>query len=67
MLPFYSTKERGSGLGLALCREIVDAHGGSIRLENRDPKGLSVTILLPGFERNESSGVGKLTLSRLQN
>jgi nitrogen fixation/metabolism regulation signal transduction histidine kinase len=65
MLPFYSTKERGSGLGLALCREIVEAHGGTIRLDNRDGGGLLVTIQLPGFERQELGTTGKLTLSRL--
>jgi nitrogen fixation/metabolism regulation signal transduction histidine kinase len=65
MLPFYSTKERGSGLGLALCREIVEAHGGRIRLENRDGGGLVVTIDLPGFERKQTTTTGKLTLSRL--
>ncbi|HEY5958735.1 MAG TPA: ATP-binding protein, partial [Polyangiaceae bacterium] len=64
-LPFYSTKERGSGLGLALCREIVEAHGGSIRLENREDGGLAVTCTLPGFERREVAATAKLTLSRL--
>jgi two-component system nitrogen regulation sensor histidine kinase NtrY len=65
MLPFYSTKERGSGLGLALCREIVEAHGGTIRIENRSGGGLSVTCVLPGFEPQETSARAKLTLSRL--
>jgi nitrogen fixation/metabolism regulation signal transduction histidine kinase len=65
MLPFYSTKERGSGLGLALCREIVEAHNGQIRLENREGGGLLVTVQLPGFERRELGAEGKLTLSRL--
>lgn len=64
-LPFYSTKERGSGLGLALCREIVEAHGGIIRLENREGGGLEVTVTLPGFERREVVATAKLTLSRL--
>jgi nitrogen fixation/metabolism regulation signal transduction histidine kinase len=64
-LPFYSTKERGSGLGLALCREIVEAHGGCIRLENREGGGLRVSIELPGFERKSSTNTTKLTLSRL--
>jgi two-component system nitrogen regulation sensor histidine kinase NtrY len=65
MLPFYSTKERGSGLGLALCREIVDAHGGTIRIENRAGAGLEVTCVLPGRERVEPRAQAKLTLSRM--
>ncbi len=65
MLPFYSTKERGSGLGLALCREIVEAHGGTIKIENRSGGGLSVTCVLPGFEPQDTSARAKLTLSRL--
>jgi signal transduction histidine kinase len=47
LLPFYSTKRDGTGLGLALCREIVDAHDGRIRLANRKGGGLAVTLWLP--------------------
>ncbi|MCL1036063.1 ATP-binding protein [Shewanella submarina] len=47
LLPFYSTKRSGSGIGLSLCREIVEAHDGQISLHNREGGGLSVNIWLP--------------------
>ncbi|MEA2489768.1 MAG: hypothetical protein QOH21_1560 [Acidobacteriota bacterium] len=48
LLPFYSTKPEGTGLGLALCNEIVEAHGGRLRLEARTGGGTVVTCWLPG-------------------
>lgn len=47
LVPFYSTKASGSGLGLALCREIVEAHHGQIALFNREGGGLGVRVSLP--------------------
>jgi nitrogen fixation/metabolism regulation signal transduction histidine kinase len=65
LLPFYSTKDRGTGLGLALCREIVEAHGGKIRLQNRDGGGLSVSCSLPGRDARESDATTvRLTMTR---
>ena len=47
MQPFYSKKEGGLGLGLALVDHIVRAHGGGTTLENRDEGGLRVRLYLP--------------------
>ena len=49
LLPFYSTKRNGTGLGLALAREIAEAHGGQIRLANREGGGIEVCVTLPQF------------------
>jgi nitrogen fixation/metabolism regulation signal transduction histidine kinase len=47
LLPFYSSKQTGSGLGLPLCNEIMTAHGGSLRLERRAGGGTAVVCVLP--------------------
>jgi nitrogen fixation/metabolism regulation signal transduction histidine kinase len=49
LLPFFSTKPAGSGLGLTLCREIVEAHGGTLEAGNRTDggEGAVVRIWLP--------------------
>jgi nitrogen fixation/metabolism regulation signal transduction histidine kinase len=47
-VPFFTTKKQGSGIGLVLSRQIAEAHGGSLRLENRgDGRGAVATVQLP--------------------
>ncbi|KGK01189.1 sensor histidine kinase [Thalassotalea sp. ND16A] len=46
-LPYYSTKPEGSGIGLSICREVIDAHHGQINLSNHPDGGLQVTLHLP--------------------
>ncbi len=47
LLPFYSTKTQGTGLGLALCHEVIEGHEGYINFRNRQGGGLRVSLFLP--------------------
>ena len=47
-VPFFTTKPGGSGIGLALSRQIIEAHGGTLTLENRtDRAGTIARVMLP--------------------
>lgn len=48
-VPFYTTKENGTGIGLPLSRQIIEAHGGTLAIRNRqDTSGCEVEIKIPG-------------------
>lgn len=44
--PFFTTKEKGSGLGLPIVRKIIEGHRGTIRIDNDEGKGTCVTVTL---------------------
>ncbi len=46
-VPFYSTKPGGSGIGLVLCQQIAEGHGGRLALRNRHPRGAVAILSLP--------------------
>lgn len=59
-VPFYTSKEHGSGIGLTLCRQIAEAHAGGLTLENHpDKPGCRATLRLPageGLNRRPAQG-----------
>ena len=50
--PFRTTKKRGLGVGLYQCKQIVEQHGGSIRLESQEGHGTHAIIALPSIDSN---------------
>jgi signal transduction histidine kinase len=47
LVPLFSTKDKGGGLGLSGCREIVEGRGGTLRVGAEEGGGLEVVIRLP--------------------
>jgi len=45
--PFFTTKAKGMGIGLAICKRIVDAHGGKIEVKSTEGKGTVFSVFLP--------------------
>ena len=48
--PFFTTKENGLGFGLAICRKIASAHGGTLVAEDRQGEGASLRLTLPAAQ-----------------
>jgi len=46
--PFFTTRERGTGLGLAFVKKIIEEHGGTVRLTSAPGEGTALTLSLPG-------------------
>jgi signal transduction histidine kinase len=58
--PFYSTKEAGTGLGLAVALKVVNAHGGTITLGSSPQLGGAlVSLFLPDLQHRSTTGTGQ--------
>jgi PAS domain S-box-containing protein len=53
--PFFTTKAKGQGLGLAVCKRLVEAQGGTITVKSKPRKGTAFTIKLPRGKREVAS------------
>src|SRR5512143_954542 len=54
--PFFTTKAKGTGLGLAIVHAIVEKHGGTIHLDNREGVGVTFSIFLPLLPKEGGTG-----------
>jgi signal transduction histidine kinase len=55
---FYTTKPSGTGMGLSICRSIIDAHGGKLWAGANEPRGALFQFTLPGAERELTNPLG---------
>ncbi|WP_456455876.1 two-component system sensor histidine kinase NtrB [Thermovibrio sp.] len=51
-LPFFTTKEEGTGIGTFILKEIIKGHGGEVKVKSKKGRGTEITILLPMKRRN---------------
>ncbi|HWS14907.1 MAG TPA: GAF domain-containing protein [Candidatus Methylomirabilis sp.] len=62
--PFFTTKAKGTGLGLPIVHAIVEKHGGTIHLDNREGVGVAFSVFLPLFPKG--AGTGERILEQLR-
>ncbi len=57
--PFYSTKEKGTGLGLMICNRIIKNHAGTISIESKVNEGTTINVLFPAFSPSKTTANNK--------
>jgi PAS domain S-box-containing protein len=61
---FYTTKSSGTGMGLSICRSIIDAHGGRLWAEANEPCGAIFQFTLPGADKELTNSLRPTRLTR---
>jgi signal transduction histidine kinase len=60
-IPFYTTKEKGTGLGLPISQRIIENHGGTIEVRSRPGAGATFTVVLPTEHDVSITSTGRTT------
>ena len=59
--PFYTTKAKGQGLGLPVCKKLVEAHGGKVAVESPTGEGATFTVTIPLHQHLQAGSMRKTT------
>jgi two-component system sensor histidine kinase AtoS len=62
-VPLFTTKAKGMGFGLPICRRIVEAHGGKLSVKSKAGKGTTVTVTIPVNPKPADEGEEKWIFS----